>query len=293
MRLLQVKKAFKFIIIILLIIATIALGAHYIASHNIPVLKPKGLISMKERKLIITSSILMLIVVIPVLVLSVIFGWRYREGGKGRYTPEWEHNNILELCWWGIPVVIIIILAIITWKTSHDLNPFKPIENGKTPLVIQAIALDWKWLFIYPKEAIASVNYICIPVNRPIHFQITAQAPMNSFWIPQLGGQIYAMPAMQTTLYLLANEPGIYEGRSSNINGKGFAGMLFKTEAKTEEEFQSWVSSTKGSDKHLSWDSYTKLVEPSEYNSVEIFGKVEPHLFDKILLQYMPEGKER
>ncbi|MCB1110675.1 MAG: cytochrome ubiquinol oxidase subunit II, partial [Chlamydiia bacterium] len=144
------KKAFKVIIISLLILATLALGAHFVASHNIPMLEPKGLIGMKERELIITCSLLMLIVVIPVLILAVVFGWKYREGREAKHTPDWEHNNIAECCWWGVPVIIIIILAAITWKTSHDLNPFKPIENGNPPMKIQAVALDWKWLFIYP-----------------------------------------------------------------------------------------------------------------------------------------------
>lgn len=289
----MMKRAFKVVIIVLLIVATGALGVYFVAFHNIPVLEPKGLISMKERELIITCSLLMLIVVIPVLILAVVFGWKYREGRDAKHTPDWEHNNIAECCWWGVPIVIIIILAVITWKTSHDLNPFKPIENGRKPLAVQAVALDWKWLFIYPEEGIATVNYVRLPLHRPIQFEITAEAPMNSFWIPQLGGQIYAMPAMRTTLYLLANEPGVYEGRSSNISGKGFAGMIFKAEATTEEEFQSWVSSVKGSGKQLSWGAYKELVQPSEYNPVEVFGGVQPHLFDQIIMQYTPEGKQK
>ena len=193
------KRAFKVIIISLLIIATGALTAYYISSHNIAVLEPKGMIGLKERELIITASLLMLIVVIPVLVLAIVFGWKYREGRDAKHTPDWEHNSIAECCWWGVPVVIIIILAVITWKTSHELNPFKPIQNGKKPIEIQAVALNWKWLFIYPEQQIATVNYVRFPDNTPINFEITADAPMNSFWIPQLGGQIYAMPAMRTT----------------------------------------------------------------------------------------------
>jgi len=284
------KRAFKVTIITLLILAVVALTVYFVSTHNIPVLEPKGLISMKERELIITCSALMLIVVIPVLVLSVVFAWKYREGRGSKHTPDWEHNNIAECCWWGIPVVIIIILAVITWKTSHDLNPFKPIENGKKSIEIQAVALNWKWLFIYPEQGIATVNYVQFPEQTPIDFVITADAPMNAFWIPQLGGQIYAMPAMRTTLHLLANEPGEFDGRSSNISGKGFAGMVFKAVSSTEQDFDSWVAQVKGSEKELTWGEYRDLVEPSEYNPVEVYGKVENQLFDQILMQYMPEG---
>ncbi|NRA89923.1 MAG: ubiquinol oxidase subunit II [Simkaniaceae bacterium] len=285
------KRAFKVIIISLLIIATGALTAYYISSHNIAVLEPKGMIGLKERELIITASLLMLIVVIPVLVLAIVFGWKYREGRDAKHTPDWEHNSIAECCWWGVPVVIIIILAVITWKTSHELNPFKPIQNGKKPIEIQAVALNWKWLFIYPEQQIATVNYVRFPDNTPINFEITADAPMNSFWIPQLGGQIYAMPAMRTSLHLIANEVGEFEGRSSNISGKGFAGMIFKAEATSEKDFNEWVTYVKNSGKTLTWDGYRVLVEPSEYNKVEVFGNVSEHLFDQILMQYMPEGK--
>jgi len=285
------KRAFKVIIISLLIIAIGALTAYYISSHNIAVLEPKGMIGLKERELIITASLLMLIVVIPVLVLAIVFGWKYREGRDAKHTPDWEHNSIAECCWWGVPVVIIIILAVITWKTSHELNPFKPIHNGKKPIEIQAVALNWKWLFIYPEEQIATVNYVRFPEHTPINFEITADAPMNSFWIPQLGGQIYAMPAMRTSLHLIANEVGEFEGRSSNISGKGFAGMIFKAEATSEKDFNEWVTHVKNSGKTLTWDGYRSLVEPSEYNNVEVFGNVSEHLFDQILMQYMPEGK--
>ncbi len=290
---LGMKRAFKFIIITLLIIAVVALTGLFVSTHNIPVLEPKGLIGMKERELIITCSLLMLIVVIPVLVLAVVIGWKYREGRGSKHTPDWEHNNIAECCWWGVPVVIIIILAVITWKTSHELNPFKPIENGRDPVEIQAVALNWKWLFIYPKQGIATVNYVQFPEKTPVNFVITADAPMNSFWIPQLGGQIYAMPAMRTTIHLLANEPGEFEGRSANISGKGFAGMIFRAVSSTEHDFHSWVEQVKGSGKELTWGAYRHLVEPSEYSSVEVYGKVENHLFDQILMQYMPEGNSR
>ncbi len=282
------KKTFKIILIVLLCLAAIALSAFYITSNYIDVLEPKGWIGAKERGLIITASLLMLIVVIPVFIMAFFFAWRYREGNtKSRHAPDWEHNYIAEYCWWGVPIIIIIILAITTWKSSHDLNPFKPIENGKKPISIQVVALDWKWLFIYPEEGIATVNLVQFPEKTPINFSITSDAPMNSFWIPALGGQIYAMPAMRSKLYLIANEIGIFKGVSANISGKGFAGMTFTAKATSESDFSSWVESVKTSGKSLTMDSYNQLAKPSEYHPVEYYQLADIDLFDRIIMKYM------
>lgn len=185
-----------------------ALFVIYVSTHSIPVLHPKGMIGMQQRDLIVVSSLLMCIVVIPVMIMLAFFSWKYREGKGSKYSPNWSHNTLAECIWWGVPFLIIIVLAVITWRSTHELNPFTPIRGEKPPIVIQAVALDWKWLFIYPEQGIATVNYIQFPVDTPLAFEITADAPMNSFWIPQLGGQIYAMPAMRTKLYLIANEAG-------------------------------------------------------------------------------------
>lgn len=287
------KKTFITILSLLIAAGVLALLGLYISTHNIPVLEPKGLISSKERELIITCSLLMLIVIIPVLILTFIFAWKYRESGtKGEHTPDWEHNYIAEMCWWGVPFVIILILAVITWKTSHELNPFRPIESNKKPIVIQAVALDWKWLFLYPEQGIATVNFVQFPEKRPVNFEITADAPMNSFWIPQLAGQIYAMPAMRSKLYLMATEQGTFSGRSSNISGKGFAGMLFTAKSSSESDFEGWVNQVRSSEKSLNQNSYNALVEPSEYDPVSYFVLEDRDLFDQIIMKYMtPEKK--
>lgn len=288
------KKTFKIAIVVLLLLGATALSALYISSNNIAVLEPKGMIGEKERELIIIASLLMLIVVIPVFVLTWAFAWRYREGNeKAKHAPDWEHNYIAEYCWWGVPVVIIIVLAVITWKSTHDLNPFKPIVNGKKPVTIQVIALDWKWLFLYPEQGIATVNYIQFPEKTPINFEITSDAPMNSFWIPQLGGQIYAMPSMRSKLHLIANEPGNFRGVSSNISGKGFAGMRFIAESCSEEDFLDWVHWVKQSPKHLGMDEYNHLHKPSEYNSVEYYSLMQKDLFDQVLMKYTHRNNTR
>lgn len=273
---------------VLLFFAVFAWVAWYVASHEIAVLDPKGMIGEKEKDLIITASLLMLIVVIPVLILTLAFAWKYRaENKKAKHTPDWEHNYIAEYCWWGVPVVIIVILAIITWRSSHELNPFTPIENGKKPLVIQAIALEWKWLFLYPEQGIATINFIQFPEKTPIKFEITADAPMNSFWIPQLGGQIYAMPAMRSELYLIANETGSYRGCSANISGDGFAGMRFMANSSTLEEFNNWVKSVKGSSLHLNMSQYQGLLTPTSYNPVAYYVLDQGDLFEQVLMKYM------
>lgn len=213
---------------------------------------------------------------------------KYREGNKkAKYTPDWGHSLVAEIIWWGVPLVLIVILGVITWKSTHALNPYKEIVNGKKPVAIQVVALDWKWLFIYPEQEIATVNYIQFPENTPVNFSISADAPMNSFWIPQLGGQIYAMPGMTTKLSLIANETGVFRGMSSNISGDGFAGMTFKAESSREEEFESWVSKVKSSGNYLTNDEYKQLVKPSKNNPVKVYSGVESGLFNKIVMQYM------
>jgi cytochrome o ubiquinol oxidase subunit 2 len=286
------KKAFKVALIVLLCLGAVAVGAYFILTSDIIVLNPKGMIGIKERDLIVTASLLMLIVVIPVYILTWVFAWKYREGGtESRHEPDWEHNYIAEYCWWGVPLVIVAILAVITWKSSHELNPFKPLESDKKPVTIQVVALQWKWLFIYPEQGIASVNFVQFPEKTPVNFEITADAPMNSFWIPQLGGQIYAMPAMRTKLHLIADEVGSYRGLSSNISGKGFAGMTFTARASSDADFQSWVNGIRSSGKTLNFASYEQLVEPSEYVPASYYYLDDRNLFNQILQKYEPPKK--
>lgn len=281
------KTIFKVILVVLIFLGAAAVTALYISSHDIPVLNPKGMIGIKERDLIYTSSLLMLIVVIPVFVFAFFFAWKYRETGKAAHTPDWEHNYIAEYCWWGVPLIIVVILAVLTWRSSHELSPFKPIVNGKKPIEIQVVALDWKWLFIYPELGIATINFIQFPEKTPINFEITSDAPMNSFWIPQLGGQIYTMPAMRSKLHLIANEMGSYRGCSANISGDGFAGMVFTARASSEADFNEWVRTVKQSGKTLTLDEYNELVKPSSYHPITYYSQAQGDLFEGIIMKYM------
>lgn len=285
------KKFFRIAFVILLFLAVVALIVLYLLTNEIAVMEPKGLIGIKQRNLFVDASLIMLVVVIPAIVMSLIFAWRYRANNeKAKYHPDWGESHLAEAIWWGVPFLIIAVIGVITWKTSHELNPFRPIENGKAPLTIQVVALEWKWLFLYPEQKIATVNYIQIPENTPIRFEITADAPMNSFWIPSLGGQIYAMPAMRSELYLIADKEGTFNGYSANISGTGFAGMTFEVKATSEKEFERWVETVSHSSKQMTIEEYKNLLKPSQYNPVTLYQLSQDNLFELILQSYEPEG---
>jgi cytochrome o ubiquinol oxidase subunit 2 len=260
----------------------------------IAVLFPKGTIALEERNLLFIIQALMLLIIIPVYILTFVFSWKYRaDNPHGKYDPDLVDNRIAEYIWWGVPCVITLIIAILTWVKTHELDPFKPIESKNKEMTIQVVALQWKWLFIYPEEKIASVNFLQIPKDIPIRFEITADAPMNSFWIPHLGGQIYAMPKMKTVLNLIANDVGDFRGSSANISGEGFSGMTFITRASTEEEYHQWVATAKQSSKILNSAEYKTLAAPSQNSPVEIFQLKEDALFDKVIDKYMhPKGND-
>ena len=261
------------------------------------VLDPKGTISLAERGLMIHAVEFMLIVAIPVYILLFFFAWRYRDrsasgtpdkkGARIAYAPNWESGPMEELIWWAIPFEIILILGALTWTSTHALAPGKPLSASTTPMVVDVVALPWKWLFIYPSLGVASVNQLEMPVGQPVDFKVTADAPMNSFWIPQLGGQIYAMTGMVNDLNLVADEPGAYAGSSSNYSGSGFAQMKFTATAVSQSDFDAWVSSVKGTDTMLDRSAYTKLAAPSVMSAPTSYAKVDPSLYDTIVKQFM------
>jgi cytochrome o ubiquinol oxidase subunit 2 len=264
------------------------LAINYLSRLNIAVLQPAGIVGQKERNLIYISLLLAVIVVVPVFVMLFGFAWKYREGNtKAKYSPEFANSKKLESIWWGVPFAIIFILSIITWNSSHDLDPFKPLSASAKPMHIQVIALQWKWLFIYPEQNIASINYVQLPVNTPIDFEITSDAPMNSFWIPQLGGQIYAMPGMSTHMHLMAGRAGDYTGRSANISGTGFARMTFTARAASSQEFNKWTTKTTASNNPLSTYSYDQLSRPGTLDHPVYFSSVDGSIYNTVVNKYM------
>jgi cytochrome o ubiquinol oxidase subunit 2 len=266
------------------------------------VLDPAGSVGLAERGLMLHAVEFMLIVAVPVYFLIFYFAWRYRDRGadamanqkdaRVAYTPEWEHAKVDELIWWAIPLEIVLVLSALTWTSTHELDPRVPLEGGP-PLVVEVVALDWKWLFIYPEQNIATVNYLQIPVDKPVRFEITADAPMNSFWIPQLGGQIYAMTGMSNTLNLVANRAGTFAGGSSNYSGPGFAQMKFVVEAVPERSFDAWADTVHSSAQNadLSHAAYVELSIPTVANNVVYYKNVEANLYEEIIQSFTgPSG---
>lgn len=282
------KNKIKIIVALSLVIGAI-IGSYYIfKGFNFAVLNPAGEVAQKQKDLIYFTLALSLIVVVPVFIMTFVFAWKYRaSNAKSTYMPEWDSNKKLEFVWWAIPIAIILVLSIVTWKTSHSLDPYKKLESTTKPLTVQVVALDWKWLFIYPEQKVASINELNIPTNTPINFEITADAPMNSFWIPQLGGQIYAMAGMQTKLHLIADRPGVYKGSSANLSGQGFAGMDFNTNATSRTEFELWAKKTNSTSSVLGWEEYQKLAEPTSNNPVSVYALNDNKLYNEIIMKYM------
>jgi cytochrome o ubiquinol oxidase subunit II len=258
---------------------------------NILLFNPKGIVGSDERFVIVVAICLMLIVVIPVLIMAFFFPRRYRASNtKARYTPKWSYSARIDLIIWLVPVAIVTALGIMAWSMTHHLNPYKPIKPGIEPISIEAVSLDWKWLFIYPDHHIATVNQIIFPAKIPLSFRITSDTVMTSFFIPQLGSQIYAMAGMQTRLHLIADEPGVYYGQNQQFSGRGYSDMTFKAIAVSEDQFEVWVQKTKQSPDKLDLVRYEELGKPSIGYPVTYFSLVQPDLFDLIMSKYRPGG---
>lgn len=255
------------------------------------VLAPAGPVGREELRLIVLTAILTAVVVIPVLCLLVFIVWRYRDrpGNNAPYKPTWSESRTLEVVWWGVPIIIVGVLGVVTGKTTFALQ--KPPESNVNPLTIQVTSLDWKWLFQYPGQQVATVNYVKIPTGVPINFVLTSDAPMNSFWVPQLGGQEYTMPGMAMRLWLQADTPATYYGHGANFTGKGFAHMNFNVIAVSDTAFNAWVRQVKSSAPALTMADYKKLKQPSVMGVTQ-YSSFPPGLFDNTVWanggRYMP-----
>ena len=260
---------------------------------NTVLLNASGDVAQQQGHLLVVSTFLMLLIIVPVIGLTLVFAWRYRASNtQATYAPDWDHSTQLELVIWGAPLLIIIALGLLTWISTHTLDPYRPLQRidahrtlpaGTKPLIVDVVALDWKWLFIYPEQGFAVVNEVAAPVDVPIEFHITASSVMNSFFIPTLAGQIYAMPGMQTSLHAVINKAGEFEGLSANYSGAGFSGMHFKFHGMAAAEFERWVQLNKNSPTALSRSDYLALEQPSQHEPVRRFGSVAPDLFGAVV----------
>jgi cytochrome o ubiquinol oxidase subunit 2 len=265
------------------------------------VLDPSGDVAAQERNLLMVATGLMLLVIIPVMVLTVLFAWRYRQSNSSaRYEPDWNHSTQLELVIWAAPLLIIIILGALTWMGTHILDPYRrlsridadlPISATPDPLVVEVVALDWKWLFFYPEAGIATVNELAAPVNREILFKMTSGSVMNSFYIPALAGQVYAMPGMETQLHAVINKQGNFEGFSANYSGAGFSGMRFRFIGLDQDGYDQWVDRVKQHGGRLDRAGYLAIERPSENEAVHYYGSVTPGLYHAALNMCIDEGK--
>jgi len=265
------------------------------------VLAPSGDIAAQQRDLLVVSTLLMLVIIIPVMALTVFFAWRYRQSNtSATYAPDWDHSTKLELVIWAAPLAIIICLGALTWLGTHLLDPYRridrigpgqPITEAHKPLTVEVVSLDWKWLFIYPEYGIATVNEMAAPVDRPIDFRITSSGIMNSFYVPALAGMIYSMAGMETKLHAVINNEGSYTGFSANYSGAGFSGMRFAFHGQSEADFAAWVAKAKSSGKTLDRANYLELERPSENEPVRRYGAVDRDLFQAILNMCVERGK--
>lgn len=265
------------------------------------VMNPAGDIAVQQRDLILFSTGVMLLIIVPVMVLTVVFARKYRRGNADKtYDPKFDHSTTLELVIWACPLLIIIALSAVTWTSTHLLDPFRPLERlgpgrpvppGTRTLEVQAIALDWKWLFVYPDLGIATVNELALPVDVPVHFSITSTDQFNTLYVPTLAGMVYAMPTMKSELHAVINKPVTSEGYSGNYTGRGYSDMRFKFYGRSPADFARWVAGVKAGGGALRTANYIALAKPSEKVPVMRFATVQPGLFDRIVNRCVEPGK--
>ncbi len=261
----------------------------FIQDKNIALFNPKGLIAQQQHSLMMFTVSALLVIAIPSLFLLYFMAWKYRESNtKTVHAPDAHHGKFLVISMWLTPIAFMLVLAVVMWPATHRLEPQKLIASDAKPITIQVISMRWKWLFFYPEQNIATVNFVQIPVDTPVIFELTAdETPMSSFWIPNLGGQLYSMTGHVNRLNLIADTPGDYPGSSAEINGAGFAGMKFTARAGDMEDFNLWVQEARLSPDVLDANTYNSLLKPSENNPVAFFSAYDSNLYDKAVSKYL------
>jgi len=264
----------------------ILVPAFLLAGCDGGVLDPQGPIGAAEKTILLNALGVMMLIVAPVIFATLAFAYWYRASNtKAVYWPDWEYSGRLEFIVWAIPALMILFLGGVTWVGSHDLDPKKSLSDKGGALEVQVVSLDWKWLFIYPQEGVASVNRLVIPAGKPVHFTLTSATVMNTFFIPQLGGMIYTMAGMATDLNLQADKPGTFYGMSAHYSGDGFSDMHFDVISKPDSEYRDWVQSVKGKAPVLDKAAYDALEAATSDNQPKDFGGVETGLFHKLVMQ--------
>ena len=271
-------------------LAPLALLTLLLPACNRGILDPVGPTGQAEKTILINSTAIMLAIIIPTMIATIVFAWWFRRGNsKAEYRPDWEYSGAIEMVVWGIPILTIMLLGGITWIGSHQLEPSEPLASTQPPLKVEVVSLDWKWLFIYPDQGIATVNRLVVPAGTPVSYRLTSATVWNVFFVPQFGTMIYTMPRMQTRLNLQADRPGTYEGISAHFSGDGFPGMQFNAHVLPPDQFAAWAQSQRGQGTPLDGRTYAELSKPSSYVKPMTFGAVAPGMFDAILLNKAPQ----
>lgn len=282
------KKYRAVFLVVCTAVVLVILGYILLHGTHFAVLQPAGQVAKHESALMIFTFSIMMIVVIPVFGLLGFFAWRYRAGNEKKvtYTPEWSGNKRLEIIWWSIPILIIAMLGTISVIAAHTLDPYQPIKSANKTLNVQVVALEWKWLFIYPNLGIATVNELPIPVNTPVHFELSADAPMSAFWVPTLGSMIYTMNGMSSQLNLMADQTGTFPGYNTNINGEGYSKMTFNVYSKTSQDFNAWVATAKKSPNMMDISTLKKISKPGPMKETT-YMLMDNKLYNKVVMKYM------
>ncbi|MGQ0444750.1 MAG: ubiquinol oxidase subunit II [Beijerinckiaceae bacterium] len=255
------------------------------------ILDPQGPVGLAQKAILIDSLVIMIAIVLPTIAATLAFAWWFRESNaRATYLPDWAYSGRIELIVWSIPVMVIMLLGGVTWIGSHDLDPAKPLTSARPPLEVQVVSMDWKWLFIYPAQGVASVNRLVVPAGTPIHFSLTSASVMNAFFIPQLGSMIYTMNGMTTQLNLQADAPGTLRGLSSQFSGDGFSNMHFEALALPVERFNAWIEATRNTGPTLDPETYASLARQSMNTPPFTFRSAAPGLFQQIVTQKLPPG---
>jgi cytochrome o ubiquinol oxidase subunit 2 len=269
--------------------ALMVLGAVGLAGCSSVVLDPKGPVGAAETMILYNALAIMLVIVVPTIVATLVVAWWFRASNtRAKYRPDWVFSGRIELVVWSIPLMVILLLGGVIWSGSHALDPAQPLRSSAKAVEVEVVSLDWKWLFIYPAQGVASVNELVVPAGSPIHFRLTSASVMSAFFVPQLGSMIYTMNGMATQLNLMADHPGNFDGRSAHYNGDGFSGMHFKLRAVTPEQFASWAATAASGTTVLDAVTYQQLARQSIDNKPVVYSRAAPGLFDDIVRQKLP-----
>lgn len=280
------KNPFKFVVLGLVGLSIVL--ALLLWNSDIILMNPQGFVAAEQFELFLISSAMLLLIAVPTVFLFYYFAWKYRETNENAaYDPTGQHGTGFVFAIWAIPIVFMVVLGGLMWTATHRLEPQKAMASDVKPITIQVIAMRWKWLFVYPEHNIATVNFVQIPTGTPVRFELTAdEVSMSSFWVPHLGGQLYAMTGHVNPLYLMAEKPGDYPGSSAELNGHGFAGMKFITRASSPEVYESWVRDVQANSTALTDDGYKELLKPSENNLVTFYNQADAGLHEKVVMKY-------